>query len=197
MRSKYQPTPSTYLPSPLRILPFLLLTTSYALVFLLVAILWPNRPVFTLVLSVVFLVPIGSQFTLVCFAMLYRMVHEFPAIIVCDEGLIDNASLLYRGVGLLRWSEISAIVAQDYRTDIFYGLWHRQFLAIVPVTWPEYERHLPPGLRLQRLLLRLMLRSPRACICIPQFMLPTTADEVAEQLRTDSRYTGIYAHSRG
>jgi hypothetical protein len=197
MKSSCQPAPSTYLPSPPRMLPFLLLTSSYALVFLLIAAFWPDRPVITVVLSVVILVPIGCQLALVCVAMLYRMAHAYPAIMVCDEGLVDNASLLYRGVGLIRWSEIAAIVAQDYRTDMFYGIWRRRFLAIVPVNWPEYERHLPLGIRLQRLLLRLMLRSPGACICIPQFMLPTTADEVAEQLRMDAHYTGLYAPSRG
>src|SRR5689334_19643394 len=39
----------------------------------------------------------------------FRLVIRRPAIIVNDEGILDNWSLLYGGVGLVRWSEIDIL----------------------------------------------------------------------------------------
>lgn len=139
----------------------------------------------------------GGLFTSVVFvAIAYRMARPAPAISVLTEGVFDNASLLYRGIGLLRWSEIASITAVDFVTEPLFGIYHRRFLVIVPVNWREYERELPLWIRLQRLAVRWVIWSPPG-ICIPQFMLPTTADEVIAQIRAAYRSLGVYSPWNG
>lgn len=165
-------SPLVYIPSRWRLVPFFTHLTCFALVsFALV--FWSGHSIFIDWL----LVPIGIHMALISIALVYRMVRRFPSIIVREDGIVDNASLLYRGVGLLRWQDIAGVAARDFTTGL-YGLWHRRFLVIVPVNGLAYESQLPQGIRLQRMLLRLIVQSPKAYICIPQFMLPEAADLV-------------------
>lgn len=48
----------------------------------------------------------------------FRIVIRRPAIIVNDEGIIDNWSLVYGSLGLVRWSEIEVLSCYVRRTTI-------------------------------------------------------------------------------
>lgn len=58
----------------------------------------------------------------------FRLVIRRPAIIVNDEGILDNWSLLYGGVGLVRWSEIDILSRYVRKTPAS----NQQFFVIFP-----------------------------------------------------------------
>ncbi len=46
----------------------------------------------------------------------YQLLRHQPAVTVTEEGLIDNCSLLFCGVGLIRWQEMYAVLVVPYKT---------------------------------------------------------------------------------
>lgn len=189
-----------FMPSRLRMLPFLVMSILVATVMVFVILTWPShriaRDSTVSTLTLLAAVSVVILMSVVFVALGYRMARPAPAISVLKEGVFDNASLLYHGIGLLRWSEIASITAVDFVTEPLFGIFHRRFLVIVPVNWGEYERELPLWIRVQRLALRWVIWSPPG-ICIPQFMLPTTADEVIAQIRAAYRSLGVYSPWNG
>lgn len=185
MQQRNSSVVQTFMPSKRRMLPLLVesILLCTAMVFILVA--WsirqaPSDPIRGALvilggILVVFLMSIAFA------AMAYRVARPSPAITILREGLLENASLLYRGIGLLHWSDIASITAKDYVTEPFFGVLHRRFLVIILENWKEYERRLPLWVSIQRMVFRWILWPPPG-ISIPQFMLPTTADEVAAQI---------------
>lgn len=185
MSSDKAPT-LVYKPSRRRLLLALVMYVIFLIAVLLITFLigrsWLGAPLRILCTLLMACVDIFT--TAFCAFILYRMARSSPSIIIREDGIVDNGSLIYRGVGLLRWQEIAMIAAQDYRTDAVYGLWHRQFLVIVPTNVHEYESSLPQWMRLQRILLRFIIRSPGQCICIPRFMLPKDAKFIRMDIGT-------------
>lgn len=76
---------------------------------------------------------------LACFV--YRLCVRRPALVIDDEGLLDNATLT--SAGMLRWEEIEDVYAYEF-------MGHRM-LGIVPVDEEVAIRRLP---RLKQLVLR-------------------------------------------
>ena len=189
-----------YMPSTLRMLPLLVISALFTTVMVIVILTWPShriaRDSTVSALTLLAAVSVVLLMSAVFLAMAYRMARPAPAISVLKDGVFDNASLLYRGIGLLRWSEIASITAVDFVTEPLFGIFHRRFLVIVPVNRGEYERALPLWIRVQRLAVRWVIWSPPG-ICIPQFMLPTTADEVIAQIRAAYRGLGVYSPWNG
>jgi len=139
------------------------------------------RLIYTVVLTIVFTVMVIIQGS----ALIYRLAHPAPSIIVRDDGIIDNGSLIYGGVGFIPWTEIGAIATSHIVTGSFYGIWRNRFLNIIPMNWQDYEYRLPWQLRLQRMMIRWsVVLSPRTSICIPQFMLPSDAKFVRLEIST-------------
>ncbi|HEU4784337.1 MAG TPA: STM3941 family protein [Ktedonobacterales bacterium] len=129
-------------------------------------------------------------------ALIYRLAHPAPSIIVREDGIVDNGSLIYSGVGFIPWTEIGAIATRTIGTEPFYGIWRKQFLVIIPVNWRDYEYLLPRSLRLQRTMIRWSaVWSARTCICIPRFMLPGDAKFV--RLDISTAYYHWHPHADG
>lgn len=117
--------------------------------------------------------------------LIHRMTHPAPSIVVREDGILDNASLIYGGIGFIPWSEIAAIAVRNVVTEPFYGIWRKRFLVIVPVNWQEYERTLPLRMRLQRRVIRWgFVWSLPIGIYIPHFMLPDEARFVRLDIST-------------
>lgn len=118
-------------------------------------------------------------------ALIYRLAHPSPSIIVRQDGIVDNASLIYGGVGFIPWTDIGAIATRNIVTEPFYGILRMRFLVIIPVNWRNYEYQLPMRLCLQRIMIRWSsVWSARTCICIPRFMLPSDAKFVRLDIST-------------
>ncbi len=47
-------------------------------------------------------------------ALIYRLAHTSPAIIVREDGIVDNASLIYGGVGFIPWSQTGGNCDKEY-----------------------------------------------------------------------------------
>ncbi len=127
-------------------------------------------------------------------ALMYRIVHPSPAIIVREDGIVDNASLLYNGVGFVPWSRIAVVGVINFATAPS-SIWRRKVLIIIPVDAQEYERTLPMSVRLQRLVTRWNLWSSPVGIFIPQFMLPNDAKFV--RLDISTAYYQWHPHADG
>lgn len=115
--------------------------------------------------------------------LMYRIVRPSPAIIVREDGIVDNASFIYSGVGFIPWAQIAAVGVRNYATAPI-SVWSRKFLIIIPVNAQEFEYALPKSVRLQRLVTRWNLWSSPMGIFIPQFMLPSDAKFVRLDIST-------------
>ncbi|HEY1387767.1 MAG TPA: STM3941 family protein [Ktedonobacterales bacterium] len=176
-----------YAPSRRRLLLRLLLLLVAAFVLALViflpgsSVLSDWRLIFVVVCTIVFTAMTIIQGS----ALIYRLAHPAPSIVVRDDGIIDNGSLIYGGVGFIPWTEIGAVATRQIGTEPFYGIWRKQFLVIIPMNWRDYEYLLPWRIRLQRIVIRWSaVWSARTCICIPRFMLPSDAKFVRLDIST-------------
>src|SRR5690348_8928461 len=48
-----------------------------------------------------------------CVGEFYRVVHRTPALIVDDDGVIDNSSCIVCGVGRIRWKDMRSVVPME------------------------------------------------------------------------------------
>lgn len=104
---------------------------------------------------------------------LFRLCVPTPAVVVDDEGLLDNASIT--GAGMLRWEEISDVFAYEFKGQ--------RMLGIVPVDGVAFER-LP---RLKRLVLGINKHIGVPPFNIPLKILPVSADELLASIEERQR----------
>ena len=112
--------------------------------------------------------------------MLYRLVIRTPSIVVGPDGILDNGSIIWSGVGLVHWEEILAV----YPTTLSSSGVKRDFLSIMVTDLPAIRRRLS-------LVKRLSLRntySGMSQLFIMQTMLETPVDALAQQI--DQYVTG-------
>lgn len=115
-------------------------------------------------------------------ATLYRLVIRRPSLVVGPNGLLDSGTLLWSGVGLIRWDEVLAAVP----TTRSSGWVKQRFLGILVTDLPRIRKRLP-------LLKRLALRntySGMSQLLITQALLETPVDDLAEQI---GRYMETHA----
>jgi len=99
----------------------------------------------------------------------YRLLSPKPAVIISDEGIFDNSSMV--SAGMLKWEEISYIFTYD-----FMG---QHFLGIVPVESEAVIGRLPYFKRFFLSMNELWGTPP---ISISETILPVSVDELLEQI---------------
>jgi hypothetical protein len=122
------------------------------------------------------MVLLDSLFVIYCLLIVYRIVRPSPCITISEEGVVDNASLIYRGMGLIRWSDISAVWVSKYPLT--------NALMIVPSDWQRYNEKLSLWLRVQRWWITKSYWSGSSHVCIPSYMLPGDARFVRLDIST-------------
>lgn len=100
----------------------------------------------------------------------FRLVVRKPALVVSDEGILDNASAV--GAGLIRWDEVKDIRATSFGAE--------RMLVIVP----KDEAAI---LARQNLVKRLVMRMNKSLsgyiVCIPGNILPMPCDELRDEIK--------------
>jgi hypothetical protein len=121
--------------------------------------------------------PAGSM-VLVSLALLctlflfYRLLVPKPALIIDNEGIVDNASAIVAGVGMIHWSEIAAV--------LLYGNAQQSYLVIVPHDLQTLQARQNVVTRAFATIFTRTLPSP---ISIPEWLLTMPAAEVLAQIR--------------
>ncbi len=115
-------------------------------------------------------------------ATVYRLVVHKPALVVGPDGIFDDGSLTWSGVGLLRWDEVLFVSSMTTSTS-----WVKnRFLVIMVADLPGIRRRLP---RLKRLALS-NTYSRMSQLLIGQAILETPVADLAEQI---ARYVDTHA----
>lgn len=117
--------------------------------------------------------------------LFYRLLVPRPALIIDNEGIVDNASAIVGGIGMLHWNEIAAV--------LLYGSAQQSYLVIVP---HDMEMLQARQNVLSRIFANIFTRSLPSPISIPEWLLTMSAAEVLAQIR--SRYdTQLRMHHIG
>jgi len=141
--------------------------------------LW--RSVDTILLWIL-LAPFACLLLLIFPAWLYRLVAHKPSLVAGPDGILDDATLTWSGVGLLRWDEVLSVTP----TTRSSGRMTYHYLDIMVTDLPAIRRRLP-------LLKRFGLRntnSGMSQLLIGQSMLETPVADLAEQI---DRYVKTHA----
>ncbi len=148
--------------------------------------LYPERAFLGMLISTL-LIPCIIGF---CVGEFYRIVHRAPALIVDDEGIIDNGSCIVCGVGRIRWEDMYALVpSEDYNRYRGGPRLFGPYLVIYLRDRDAFVNGLPRTIRFLRWMRRLM-DWERSAVSIPQFML----DDAVPGIMSDIR--GRYEHLR-
>ncbi len=132
-----------------------------------------------------------------CLGIIYRFMRPAPALIVHTGGIVNNASLVYRGVGFTPWSKISSVCVERPMLGP-RELYRAPFLVITTSDLLVSDETLEPSLRMQRKIARLLLRPPSPwSICIPRFMLAGRLDGIVQEIGDAySRWRPVESRSR-
>jgi len=104
---------------------------------------------------------------------LYRVMVRKPSIVVTEDGILDDCSLIVGGMGLLRWNEINAIMPVTYRKGT-------AFVLVFPYNARAIQARRGP---LARLFLRgLHVFQPQA-ISMPEWLLSISVDDFCERIK--------------
>lgn len=110
----------------------------------------------------------------ICLSTLYRLAIRKPSLVIGPDGIFDDGSLLWSGVGLIRWDKVLAV----FPTTRSSGRVKQHFLDITVTDLPEIRRRLP-------LLKRLALSSTysrMSQLLIGQSLLESPVDDLAQQI---------------
>lgn len=122
-------------------------------------------------LGVLVAIYVGVPFFGLCFLyLIFRIAVPRPALIVSDEGILDNASVV--GAGLIRWDEVKDIRATSFGTE--------RVLVIVPKDETTILARQNP---VKRRLMRMNKSLANCIVCIPGNILPMTCEELRDQIR--------------
>ena len=110
----------------------------------------------------------------------YRAIVRKPAVIVNDEGITDNGSLIVSGVGLMRWHEIAAVYPYTYVPPTVFKI-RRPYLVVLPV---DAHAALTRRGLLAQMLLRVFTFTLPARTSLPEWMLSIPIEELLSQMRT-------------
>jgi hypothetical protein len=177
-----------FMPSRWRMLLWLCVYVIFMAVLIFVIVYLANHPEsMNRVLLVIILIGVIFALLLVsvaCVAIRYRILRRFPSLIVGADGIVDNASLIYRGIGFLPWKKIETVTVQDgwlrngRGPDI-----HQQLLVIKPTTLWQLEL-LSPSVQFQHgIVSKFMPTIPIDLgIGIPRFMLPYDATTIRQEM---------------
>jgi hypothetical protein len=101
--------------------------------------------------------------------LLHRLVVPRPALVVDEEGIYDNATLM--AVGLIRWEEIERVEVYRFQGQVILGIYPKNLVAVLARQgW------------LKRRLIRLNLKLGCAPINIPEVAVPIKVEELARWL---------------
>ncbi len=114
----------------------------------------------------------------------YRLLVPKPSLVVTEAGILDNCSLIGGGLGLLRWSEIEAIIPTVYRRGM-------AFVALYPCDAAATLARRGP---LARLFLRILNVTLPGAISLPEWLLSMPVEEVCQRIR--AAYPKTIAASR-
>lgn len=180
-------SPLVYMPSRLRLLLWLVGYTFALASVILVTVLLASHPnSMNGVLLVIFL--FGAVLVLVvisvaCVAILYRMLRRFPSLIIGADGIVDNSSLIYRGVGFIPWKKIQTVTVQEGRLNLGRTGLYQQVLVIKPTTLWQLEL-LPLSIQFQHPIVRMIIPTIpiELGIGIPRFMLPDDPTVIRQEM---------------
>lgn len=104
--------------------------------------------------------------------LLYHLLAPKPALIIDNEGIVDNASAIFAGAGMIHWHEIAAV--------LLYGSAQQSYLVIVP-----HDVHAVQARQnvLSRAFANIFTRTLPSPISIPEWLLTMPAAEVLAQMR--------------
>ncbi|HEV8190173.1 MAG TPA: hypothetical protein VGP82_01620 [Ktedonobacterales bacterium] len=113
----------------------------------------------------------------------YRLVHRTPALIVDDEGVIDNCSCISYGVGRIRWEDMRVIRPIEDPNESRGGLGlYGPYLVIQLSDRDAFVSGLPRTIRLLRRMRRFM-DCQHSDVSIPQFMLDDAVGGIMADIR--------------
>ncbi len=119
------------------------------------------------------IVLLGSLFLGMLFLLtFYRLLVPKPSLVVSETGILDGCSLIGGGMGLLRWSEIDAIIPTVYRRGM-------AFVALYPRDAPATLARRGP---LARLFLRILNVTLPGAISLPEWLLSMPVGEVCQRI---------------
>lgn len=105
-----------------------------------------------------------------CFLdLVYRLAVRRPAVVVSEEGILDNATAL--GAGMIRWEEVRGVRATSFGAQ--------RMVAIVPKDEAALLARQNPA---KRLLMRANKSLANYIVCIPESTLPMTREELLEEI---------------
>lgn len=107
-------------------------------------------------------------FGAVSVAVLYRLLHPAPVVIINDEGITDRASGV--SVGLIRWDQIDEV--KEYRSQ------GQLFLGIVP---KDVEALIAQQPRWKKSIIRANLRMGGAPVNIPQTSIGVKVADLVQE----------------
>jgi hypothetical protein len=115
-----------------------------------------------------------------CVGEFYRLAHWTPALIVDDEGVIDNGSCIVCGVGRIRWEDMYALVPREGYNKYRGG---PRLFGPYLVVQLRYRDAFVGGLAPTIRVLRWMRRWNPGDISIPQFMLDDAVPGIMSDIR--------------
>jgi hypothetical protein len=111
----------------------------------------------------------------------YRVIVRKPAVLVNEEGITDNCSLIASGMGLIRWREMETLYPYVYEVSQRGIKIRRPYLVIVPVDTRAILTRRGP---LAQMLRRLLTLTLPAGITLPEWMLTIPVAELLSEIRT-------------
>lgn len=100
----------------------------------------------------------------------HQLLRPKPSVIINQEGIFDNASLL--GAGMIRWDEIKSV--------FIYKVMNNSLLGIIPV---DIESVLARQSIIKRFLFRMNKGMSQAPFAIPDNSLPMSAEELLAKIQ--------------
>lgn len=101
----------------------------------------------------------------------YRVLKRSPALIINQEGIFDDASML--GAGMIRWEEIEQMV--------IFNVMNNRFLGIIPV---DTQAILARQTSVKRFFLRIGNKPQTPPFAIPEGLLPMSLEELLANIET-------------
>jgi hypothetical protein len=106
--------------------------------------------------------------------VIVRIARRAPAVVINDQGILDNASAL--AAGFIAWDEIEDIREYRFRNQVFLGIFPKQLDAIL-ARQPAWKRQA----------IRANLALGAAPINIPQVVLPMRVADLLKEIRARFR----------
>jgi len=119
--------------------------------------------------------PLAGLISLHC---LHRLLRHRPSVVIDDEGLHDNASMV--AGGLIRWRDIAGVTVYAVRTRVtFFAVRNHKMVGIVLKDNDKFLAQFGP---LRKLLLKVSLAMGFPLVAIPELTISAKAESLASMI---------------